>query len=193
MKLFDIVEKSKNRDNKAFQILFELFYEDTYRTSYMITRDLALAEDATQDAFLKAFKKLDTLRESKKFGSWVKAIAARSALDILRKRKRLTMIEDITEYPQDDYMFNTPLSLPETEAEVKELRLQLKKAIYSLNTIHRQVIIMKYYLNLDTREMSEVLDLPIGTIKSRLHRALKKLEKSLKPTYADIEKEGGLL
>ena len=90
-------------------------------------------------------------------------------------------------------MFNTPLSLPETEAEVKELRLQLKKAIYSLNTIHRQVIIMKYYLNLDTREMSEVLDLPIGTIKSRLHRALKKLEKSLKPTYADIEKEGGLL
>ncbi|MDD4569376.1 MAG: sigma-70 family RNA polymerase sigma factor [Tepidanaerobacteraceae bacterium] len=191
MKLFAIVEQSKN-DSKAFQVLFELFYEDVYRTSYLITRDQPLAEDATQEAFLKAFQKLDTLRNPKKFGPWVRSIAARSAVDILRKRKHLTVIEDITEFPQDYYVHNISSSLPETEAEKNELHSNLNKAIHSLNPIHRQVVVMKYYLNLNTREIADNLSLPIGTVKSRLYRALKQLEISLQPQNNNIGKGGAL-
>lgn len=191
MKLFAIVEQSKN-DSKAFQVLFELFYEDVYRTSYLITRDQPLAEDATQEAFLKAFQKLDTLRNPKKFGPWVRSIAARSTVDILRKRKHLTVIEDITEFPQDYYVHNISSSLPETEAEKNELHSNLNKAIHSLNPIHRQVVVMKYYLNLNTREIADNLSLPIGTVKSRLYRALKQLEISLQPQNNNIGKGGAL-
>lgn len=161
MKLFSMVERSRNQDSKAFQVLFELFYEDVYRTSYFITRDPSLAEDATQEAFCKAFQKLDTLRESKKFGPWVKSIAARSAVDILRQRQHLTVVEDITGFSQDDYINNIPQLLPENEVVKHELQAQIKEAIYALSPIHRQVIVMKYYLSLNTREIADTLNLPI--------------------------------
>ena len=192
MKLFNMVERSKNKDGKAFQVLFELFYEDVYRTSYFITRDPSLAEDATQEAFCKAFQKLDTLRESKKFGPWVKSIAARSAVDILRQRQHLTVVEDITGFSQDDYINNIPQLLPENEVVKHELQAQIKEAIYALSPIHRQVIVMKYYLSLNTREIADTLNLPIGTVKSRLYRALRQLEISLQSENNYIGEEGSL-
>lgn len=192
MKLFNMVEQSKNKDSKAFQVLFELFYEDVYKTSYFITRDPSLAEDATQEAFCKAFQKLDTLRESKKFGPWVKSIAARSAIDIMRQRQRFTVVEDITGFSLDDYINNIPQSLPENETVKRELRSNIKEAIYALNPIHRQVIVMKYYLSLNTREIADTLNLPIGTVKSRLYRALKQLEVSLQPEINSIGEEGNM-
>jgi RNA polymerase sigma-70 factor (ECF subfamily) len=192
MKLFNIVERSKNKDNKAFKVLFEIFYEDVYKTSYFMTRDPSLAEDATQEAFCKAFEKLDTLRESKKFGPWVKSIAARSAVDIMRQRQHFTVMEDITGFPQDDYINTMPQSLPENETVKHELQSRIKEAIYALNPIHRQVIVMKYYLNLNTREIADTLHLPIGTVKSRLYRALKQLKISLKPENDSINEEGSL-
>jgi RNA polymerase sigma-70 factor (ECF subfamily) len=192
MKLFSMVERSRNQDSKAFQVLFELFYEDVYRTSYFITRDPSLAEDATQEAFCKAFQKLDTLRESKKFGPWVKSIAARSAVDILRQRQHLTVVEDITGFSQDDYINNIPQLLPENEVVKHELQAQIKEAIYALSPIHRQVIVMKYYLSLNTREIADTLNLPIGTVKSRLDRALRQLEISLQSENNYIGEEGSL-
>ncbi|HHY70281.1 MAG TPA: sigma-70 family RNA polymerase sigma factor [Thermoanaerobacterales bacterium] len=192
MKLFSMVERSRNQDSKAFQVLFELFYEDVYRTSYFITRDPSLAEDATQEAFCKAFQKLDTLRESKKFGPWVKSIAARSAVDILRQRQHLTVVEDITGFSQDDYINNIPQLLPENEVVKHELQAQIKEAIYALSPIHRQVIVMKYYLSLNTREIADTLNLPIGTVKSRLYRALRQLEISLQSENNYIGEEGSL-
>ncbi|HHV19866.1 MAG TPA: RNA polymerase sigma factor [Thermoanaerobacterales bacterium] len=192
MKLFNMVERSKNKDSKAFQVLFELFYEDVYKTSYFITRDPSLAEDATQEAFCKAFQKLDTLKESKKFGAWVKSIAARSAVDIIRRRQHFTMVEDIAGFSPDDYLYNMAQTLPENEVVKRELQSRIKQSIYSLNPIHRQVIVMKYYLSLNTREIADTLNLPIGTVKSRLYRALKQLEISLQPENNSIGEEGSL-
>lgn len=192
MKLSNMVEQSKSKDNRAFQVLFELFYEDVYRTSYFITRDASLAEDATQEAFCKAFQKLDTLRESKKFGPWVKSIAARSAIDIMRQRQCFTLVEDITEFSQDCCLNDVPKFLPENEVLRHELQFRMKEAIYALNPIHRQVIVMRYYLNLNTREIADTLNLPIGTVKSRLYRALKQLEISLKLEDDSTSKEGNL-
>ncbi|WP_422447136.1 RNA polymerase sigma factor [Thermoanaerobacterium sp. DL9XJH110] len=201
MDLFKIVNRSKNKDNKAFQILFEMFYEEVYRVSYLITRSPSLAEDATQEAFLKAFERLDTLKEPRKFGAWVKAIATRSAVDILRQRKHMVTSQDISELSTDDYFPQVKLPMPETEAERRELRAKLLEAIDSLTPVHRQVVVLKYFLDFDNQAIAETLNLPLGTVKSRLHRALKILNCKLtedenfplhSKTIAQIQREGSL-
>jgi RNA polymerase sigma-70 factor (ECF subfamily) len=201
MDLFKIVNRSKNKDNKAFQILFEMFYEEVYRVSYLITRSPSLAEDATQEAFLKAFERLDTLKEPRKFGAWVKAIATRSAVDILRQLKHMVTSQDISELSTDDYFPQVKLPMPETEAERRELRAKLLEAIDSLTPVHRQVVVLKYFLDFDNQAIAETLNLPLGTVKSRLHRALKILNCKLtedenfplhSKTIAQIQREGSL-
>lgn len=174
MNIFKIVEQSKDKDNKAFQILFEMFYPDVYKTAFIITHSNSLAEDAAQEAFIKAFEKLHTLKEADKFGSWVKAIAARSAVDIIRSRKNLTLVEDLPESYNEEFIFDN-WSLPEKKLLQGELKKQLLQAIYSLNAIHRQVIVMRYYLEFSISEIAKALALPVGTVKSRLHRGLKNL------------------
>jgi len=175
MNLLKVIRKFRDKDSKAFQILYEMFYDDVYRTAFLITRDHPLAEDATQEAFMKAFEKITTLNEPKKFSSWVKSIAARSAIDIMRSRKRLSVIDDVSDYKSEDFIFENPRFLPEEEVLEREFKKQLQQAIYSLNPIHRQIIVMRYYLDLNNQEIAGILDLPLGTVKSRLHRALKNL------------------
>lgn len=192
MKLFTAIKRSKNKDSNAFQVLFELFYSDVYKTSYFITQDFSLAEDATQEAFCKAFQKLDTLREFNKFGSWIKTIAARCAIDIMRKRQRFTVVEDFAQFSQDNYVNSLPQLLPENELEKNELKSCIKRAIYDLNPIYRQVIVMKYFLNLTSQEIADALDLPVGTVKSRLFRALNQLKISLQDENNSLGKEESL-
>ncbi|AEE91690.1 RNA polymerase, sigma-24 subunit, ECF subfamily [Tepidanaerobacter acetatoxydans Re1] len=192
MKLLTAIKRSKNKDSNAFQVLFELFYSDVYKTSYFITQDFSLAEDATQEAFCKAFQKLDTLREFNKFGSWIKTIAARCAIDIMRKRQHFTVVEDFAQFSQDNYVNSLPQLLPENELEKNELKSCIKRAIYDLNPIYRQVIVMKYFLNLTSQEIADALDLPVGTVKSRLFRALNQLKISLQDENNSLGKEESL-
>jgi RNA polymerase sigma-70 factor (ECF subfamily) len=198
MDLLKLVNKSKYKDNKAFQVLFELFYDEVYRIAYLITQSRTMSEDAVQEAFLKAFERLDTLKEPKKFVSWIKSITARCAIDILRQQKCLTVLDEFADYPNGDYISPAVLPQPETEAERRELKAKLREAIYSLNPIHRQVVVLKYYLGFDTREIARTLDLPPGTVKSRLHRALKILNLKISsdknfplPVYKTITKKEG--
>lgn len=200
MDLLKLVCQSKNKDNKAFQVLFELSYDEVYRTAYMITQSRTMSEDAVQEAFLKAFERLDTLKEPKKFVSWIKAITARRAIDMLRQQKRLTLLDDYADYPINDCISPALLPQPETEAERRELKAKLREVIRSLDAIHRQVIVLKYYLGFDTREIAQILDLPPGTVKSRLHRALKILNSKISsdksfplPAYNTMIKKGGTL
>ena len=198
MDLLKPVNKSKYADNKAFHVLFELSYDEVYRTAYMITQSRTTAEDAVQEAYLKAFEHLDSLKEPKKFFSWIKSIAVRCAIDILRQQKRLTMLDNFSDNPSGDYVSPALLPQPETEAERLELKAKLREAIHSLNDIHRQVVVLKYYLGFDTQEIAQALDLPPGTVKSRLHRALKILNSKISddksfplPAYNTMTKKGG--
>lgn len=166
-------------DTKAFEVLFQLFYERVYKASYMILKDVTLAEDAAQEAFLKAFKRLDTLKEPKKFGPWVESIATRCAIDILRERKAMVFVEEMSEEMRGDYKITSAPSLPDDELESRELNDRLKKAMDALSPIYRRVIVLKFFLSYDNDQIADALKIPVGTVKSRLNRAIQVLKRKI--------------
>ncbi|NLY49395.1 MAG: RNA polymerase sigma factor [Firmicutes bacterium] len=183
MDLSTVVSGSLQGNSTAFQVLFELFYEDVYRSAYMVTRNREQAEDATQEAFLKAFQRLDSLEEPKKFGAWVRAIVVRSAIDILRRNKGLVPAEEPEDFPQGMPVHLATLLLPEEELERAELRTKVREAIRALAPAQQQVVTLKYYHGLKDLEIAELLQVSVGTVKSRAHRALQTLERRLAPYY----------
>lgn len=197
---FSGLQKNKQQNIQAFHILFELFYQDAYRTAYLITKNPSSAEDAVQEAFVKAFSNLDTLKEPSKFGTWIKTITARCAIDTLREQKRLITVDEVMDIPANNFICSMTLPMPETEAERNEMKAKLLEVIDSMKTIYRQVIILKYYMDFDNQQISETLGIPLGTVKSRIYRALEILYSKIRSdksfplpvNYSNIKREGSL-
>lgn len=164
----------------ALRVLFELFYEDAYRSAYMITRNHHRAEDVTQEAFLKAFTHLETLAEPRKFGTWLKSIVVRTAIDLLRREKRLVFSDELEE-PGGEGLYPAMFPLPEEELDRSELRAEVRRVIAALPPKQQLVVILKFYHGLRNAEIAALLKVPVGTVKSSTHRALLTLEKQLEP------------
>lgn len=171
---------SPGKNAPALRVLFELFYEDAYRSAYMITRNHHQAEDVTQEAFLKAFTHLETLAEPRKFGAWLKSIVVRTAIDLLRREKRLVFSDELEE-PGDEGLYPATFLLPEEELERSELRAQVRRVIAALPPKQQLIVVLKFYHGLRNAEIAALLKVPVGTVKSSTHRALLTLEKQLKP------------
>lgn len=169
-----IIEQFQQGDQTVFQEIFQMFYNDVYRTAYLVLKETSSAEDIVQETFMKVYRNLPNLQDPKKFSSWIKTIATRSALDFLRKHKKVIPMED----PNDqgavgNFIFNVQFPTPESEVERKELQEKVQQAIFSLDYNYQEVILLKYYHNLSDNEIAATLGCPLGTVKSRTHRALK--------------------
>jgi RNA polymerase sigma-70 factor, ECF subfamily len=156
--------------------LYHQHFERTYRTAYLVTRDYQLAEDATQEAFLKAFTNLDKLRELDRFGSWVSVIASNYAIDLLRKKKKMVLTCDFTTHADH----NTGNSPPDAWEKI-ETSNEIREALLLLEPEDREILVLKYFNELSINEIAAALVVPPGTIKSRLFRARKKVRTLLQP------------
>jgi RNA polymerase sigma-70 factor (ECF subfamily) len=180
MDISEAVLRSREGDQEAWHQLFDAFYGEVYRAAYLLTRNAALAEEAAQETFVKAFAKLKSLREPKRFPSWLRTIAARCAIDLLRQEKGGYPSADATELAgRAGVEAGTAFQAPERAAEETELRALIRRALAELDPAHRQVIILRFYCDLELGEIAMVMRCPVGTVKSRLHRGLKVLEKLL--------------
>lgn len=172
----------KNED-EAKRVIFELFYNKVYQTAYFITRDPYLAQDVLQESFIKAFHYLDQLESGDKLEKWLTTITTRTAIDLLRKRKVWNGI------PVDDQYLHSLLEHPNhsVEAEVEKgiLKEWVKKGISELKPEYRAVIILKYILDLKDQEIADILNENIGTVKTRIFRAKKKLRDQLQQDVMD--------
>lgn len=172
---------SLENDAPALRVLFELFYEDAYRSAYMITRNQHQAEDVTQEAFLKAFNHFDTLAEPKKFGAWLKSIVVRTAIDLLRREKRFVFSDELEGESGEAGLYPAAFPLPEEELERAELKAVVRQAVAALPAKQQLVVVLKFYHGLKDPEIAQVLQVSVGTVKSRAHRALLTLAKRLGP------------
>lgn len=159
---------------RTFQALLDRPALDrAYRTARLILLDPAEAEDATHDAALSAWRRFGDLRDQARFDAWFGRILVNSCRDHLRRRKRLVVsIDELVVQPVD----RRPGSDPTEGAAERDL---LRGAFRTLSPEHREVIALRFYADLTVDEIAQRTGARPGTVKSRLHHALRYLRTSL--------------
>lgn len=175
METTDVVVRMQQGDDSAVADLYGAFAESAIRTAFLITYDQAAAEDAVQEAFLQVLRRITTLRDPATFRSWFFQIVVNTAKRSTRRRFRLLPFDethqerpDLTAQPPDE-----PLLLNE---EIEALR----RAMQELTQTLRLPVILRYFTGLSETEVAEALNIPHGTVKSRLHAARRLLHDRLK-------------
>ncbi len=169
----ELVRRSREGDGEAFRALVERHQEVLFGTAYLLTRDRRLAEDLVQEALIKAWRGIGSLRSEASFKAWFARIVVNEAMS-KHKKKRLpeTPLEDALLVPEG-------AAGVEEEVLLEEERERLRQGLAALGDDHRQVVVLRYYSGLTTSEIARALGCREGTVKSRLHRALRQLGRAL--------------
>ncbi|HEY2938492.1 MAG TPA: sigma-70 family RNA polymerase sigma factor [Gaiellaceae bacterium] len=169
----ELVERAKRGDVDAYETLLLEHERFAYRMAYLITRDAGDAEDALQDAFLKAYRALGRFRHGAAFRPWLLKIVTNEARTRSRSRRRHAAIASRAGEREPP----APLEAsPESALLSDEMRHRLLAAVDRLPEKLRAVVTCRYLLELSEEETAAMLGIRRGTVKSRLSRALEKLE-----------------
>ena len=171
-------------DLDAFNRLVLAYQDIAYNVAYRVTGERTSAEDAVQDAFLKAYRKLKTFRGGS-FKAWLLRIVTNACLDELRRQKRrpiaaLQPQDDFDEEIESPAWLEDPGESPEEAAVRAELSQSIQDCLNGLDTDFRLVVVLVDIQGMDYAEASIAAETPLGTIKSRLARARVKLQDCLK-------------
>jgi RNA polymerase sigma-70 factor (ECF subfamily) len=164
-----LVDDARRGDREAFSVLAGASVDRLYAIARLILRDTELAEDATQDALIRAWRDLPALRDVERFDAWLYRILVRSCTDIARRRRKwraeLTVVR------------REPAE-PDRASEVAD-RDELERGLRRLNDAQRSILVLTYYVGMPPQEVADALDIPVGTAKSRLHYAIGALRAAL--------------
>ncbi len=154
--------------DKAWLKNIYLEYQNlVYSVAVSIIRDGQLAEDIMQEVFVTLYFKYDTIRDQSKIKPWLIRITVNRTLDFTRKLKRSVILpEDYFERLED-----TSITDPTSEMAEKELTLEIRKAIDKLPEDLKALVVLSYFLEIPLKEIAASLELPLGTVKTRLRRA----------------------
>ncbi|MDD4238819.1 MAG: RNA polymerase sigma factor, partial [Desulfotomaculaceae bacterium] len=176
MKVETIVQKLKNGDMQILRLVLELFNKSVFQAAFFITNDTSLAEDAVHEVFLKLSNRINQLEDPSKLEAWLCRMASNTAKDIIRHRSRIGLFAEA----RDVYSDNQKVS-PETVLLINEEKKVIKQYIERLQSEYKIVIYLKYYQDLPVNEISKILGIPLGTVKSRLIRARAEIRKIMDP------------
>ena len=168
-----LVERARRGDSGAFEALVVSYQALAFRTAFVIAGDAADAEEAAQDAFVKAHRALGRFRSGRPFRPWLLTIVANEARNRRRTRGRRTALALRAVVP------GAPAEDPEAAALASEQRERLLTAVERLRDDDRDVLACRYFLELSEEETAAALGIRRGTVKSRTHRALERLQKEL--------------
>ena len=164
-----LIKNLKKGKEEAYRQLIEEYGNKLLRTCYLILKDKEEAEDVVQETFIKVFNKIDTFKEQSGFYTWIYAIA------INLTRDRMRMKQDFLEL-KDEWIGNDNV---ESLVEINIDRELLRKEIFSLNSLYREVLVLFYFDELSIKEISSLLNEKEGTIKSKLSRGRNILKEGL--------------
>jgi len=159
-----LVKKAQKGDEKAYITLFEKYEMDIYRMAFVYVKNQNDALDIVQETAYKSFSQITTLRNPAHFKTWLIKIAINSALSHLRKEKKIVHLKQ--EYVE---------SLSVNDNEDVTLQIRLKELIDGLNEKEKSVVLLRFYADHTINEISNILDMPLGTVKTTLYRSLEKL------------------
>lgn len=157
--------------------LCTLYNKRLFQVAYCITRDYYLAQDAVQETLIKAYQKMGTIEDPEKIGAWLSAIAARAAIDIVRKERK---IKDRTASHVEIETANIKMDQNvEQEVEMNLLKEQIHQAINSLSLDQRKVFLLKINSGLKEKEIAQLLKINQNTVKTKIYRVRKQLKEML--------------
>ena len=165
----DWVERAQRGDREAFAALAEASIADLYNLAQLMLSDGDLAQDAVQDALISAWRDLRALRDPDRFRPWLRRILVNAVYRTAKRERRAgrSLLDATAE-----------ASIPDAARDL-ENRDAIERAFVRLSPEHRAVLVAHHYLELSDREAGEMLGVPPGTVKSRLHRATAEMRSAL--------------
>jgi RNA polymerase sigma-70 factor (ECF subfamily) len=187
----DLIALPRSGSEKAYRELLDRYQRPVFSLVYRMVRDRELAEDLAQETFIKVFNHLDRFNPKYKFSSWIFKIASNLAIDTLRKREPITVSLDGSRNAETpDEVEATRITVeskdenPEEFLEAKELGQEIERAIGLLRPDYRTAILLRHVEGHEYQEISEIMGVPLGTVKTFIHRARNELRGKLAHTRA---------
>lgn len=184
----DVVRLAQDGREVAFRELVRRYERPVFSLVYRMVRDREAAEDLAQDAFIKVLNHIDKYSPEFKFSSWLFKIANNVAIDYLRRRRLDTVSLDGSphaataaeaEASSIDVAARQESALDELEA--RELGTAIERAVAQLRPMYRACIMLRHVEGRSYEEIAATLDLPLGTVKTYIHRARHELRRALEP------------
>lgn len=171
-----LLQKCKKGDLEAFEKLIDSYQKKVFNLCYRYLDNYDDAEELSQEVFIKVYRAISGFKEESSLGTWIYRIAVTTCIDELRKKKKYTAVS----INQDN-----GLELQDTEPglydnyEKKETKKAIEDAIKSLHYDHRIVVVLRDMQGFSYEEISEIIDVPLGTVKSRIKRARENIKEYL--------------
>ena len=167
----DLVERARQGDHDAFAELAGAAISRLDATAWLMLRDTDRATDAVQNALVRAWRDLPTLRDPDRFDAWLHRLLAHACIDEIRRVRRRHLDIDITD-------ISVVPSVADATSTIAD-RDQLERGFRRLDPEERAVIVLHHYLDLPLPEVAATLRIPLGTVKSRLYRGLREMRAAL--------------
>jgi RNA polymerase sigma-70 factor (ECF subfamily) len=178
---------------EAFRMLVERFERPVFSLVARMVQDPATAEDLAQEVFVKAFRRLDSYDPGRKFASWLFKIAHNTTIDYLRRGGAETVPLEAPDEEGGSLLFvlADPVESPLATAERHDLARALERAMTGLRPDYREAVILFYVEGASYQDICEVTGLPLGTVKTNLHRARKELARAMEALGWSAAAAGG--
>jgi RNA polymerase sigma-70 factor (ECF subfamily) len=188
-----LLQRCRTGQSQALEHLIRRYQGQLLNFLARFCQDRALAEDVFQETFLQVYLSADTFDTSRRFKPWLFTIAANKARDLLRRRARrpAMSLDAKIGHGDDDQRFVNLMAqdmpLPSDQMENDEFRGRIQRVVASLPEHLREILLMAYFQKMSYGQIAEILEIPLGTVKSRLHSAVGKFAKEWKAANHEEE------
>ena len=165
----EVVDRARRGDREAFAVLAAGAVDRLYGIARLLLRDAELAEDATQEALVRAWRDLPSLRDVERFDAWLHRLLVRSCSDIGRRHRRWRA--EVASLPREPVEPDGSTGLADRD--------QLERGLRRLTEPQRTILVLTFYVGLSSTQVADALEIPVGTAKSRLHYAIESLRAAL--------------
>ena len=179
----ELVVRAQKGDPAAFTGLVEQFQTGVFNLCYRMLGEASQAEDAAQETFIRAYYKLPNYDPARPFRTWLYAIACHYCIDQIRKRRGSWLEWD--DEVQDTIQWRSPAPGPEELALLREQNAALQSLLNRLEPVDRTVILLRYWYDFSNQEIAEANGTTVKAVKSRMHRARRRLAEMLVPAVRE--------
>ena len=178
-----LVRRAKKGDYRAFDLLVVKYQSRLVSIAFKYVKEIQLAEDISQEAFIKAYKAIDSFREESAFYTWLYRITANTAKNYLVSigRKRESSISELSTLDNEDQFVIASHDSPDEILLAQELRNTLFNAVSSLPEDTRTALSLREFEGLNYEEIAKIMNCPVGTVRSRIFRGREALEDLISP------------